>query len=113
MENGVSQAAKVIISVIPIVGIVMGAAVIFFYLLWSHREKMLMIKNGSYNPRPVDIETYSLFAGVLLVSVGLVLSLVFLILGSTGYNLLGGLVPLSIGAGCLLFYRLYTKKTGR
>ena len=29
-------AAQVIIAIIPIVGIVMGSVVIFFYLLWHH-----------------------------------------------------------------------------
>jgi len=39
MENGVSAASKVIISIIPIVGIVMGCTVVFFYILWSHRRR--------------------------------------------------------------------------
>ena len=37
--NEVGAAAQVIVTVIPIVGIAMGSTVIFFYLLWNHRQK--------------------------------------------------------------------------
>ena len=47
MESVPSKAAQVIISVIPIVGIVMGSAVIFFYLLWNHRQAMKIIETGT------------------------------------------------------------------
>ncbi|MBU0929437.1 MAG: hypothetical protein KKA67_16920 [Spirochaetes bacterium] len=104
MENGVSSASKVIISIIPIVGIVMGCVVVFFYILWTHRERMLMIEKGSYSPKPVDLDTFSLLSGILLVAVGLTLTIVFLVVASTGYALLGGLIPLSVGIGFMAFY---------
>lgn len=110
MQQGASQAATVIISIIPIVGIVMGSVVVFFYVLWSHREKMLMIQKGSYDPAPLDIDTFSLLSGILLVAVGATLTVVFLAVASTGYNLLGGLIPLSIGVGFLVFYRLRSRR---
>lgn len=110
MESGVSAASKVIISIIPMVGIVMGCTVIFFYLLWTHRERMLMIDKGSYEPGPFDLDTFSLLLGILLVAVGVTLSLVFLLVAATGYALLGGLVPLSVGVGFLAFYTLRAKQ---
>ncbi|MDX9897369.1 MAG: hypothetical protein RBT62_00485 [Spirochaetia bacterium] len=109
MENGITAASKVIISVIPIVGIVMGAVVVFFYILWNHREKMLMIEKGSYSPGPFDLYTFSLLSGILLVAVGLTLTTVFIVAASTGYTLLGGLIPLSVGVGFLAFYTLGAK----
>ena len=39
-----SAAAQVLIMVIPIVGIVMGSVVVFFYLLWRHKQNMMMIE---------------------------------------------------------------------
>ena len=39
-----SPATQVIIAIIPIVGIVIGGVVVFFYLLWRHREISLQIK---------------------------------------------------------------------
>jgi len=110
MENGVSAASQVIISIIPIVGIVMGCTVVFFYILWSHRERMLMIEKGSYSPKPIDMDTFSLLSGILLVAVGLTLTAVFVAASSAGYTLLGGLIPLSVGIGFLAFYMLRAHK---
>jgi RsiW-degrading membrane proteinase PrsW (M82 family) len=106
MQNVTSAAAQVIIAIIPIVGIVMGCAVVFFYVLWLHRERMLMIEKGSYEPRPIDIDIFSLLVGILLVAVGLTLTIVFIVFSATGYAVLGGLIPLSIGMGFLAFYIL-------
>lgn len=106
MREGVSSAAQVIIAIIPIVAITMGSVVVFFYLMWSHREKMLRIETGSYQPIPVDLDAFSLLAGILLVAVGLTVSIVFIAMASTGFSLLGGLIPLSVGIGLLAFHGL-------
>lgn len=110
MENGPSVASQVIISIIPIVGIVMGCVVVFFYILWVHRERMLMIEKGSYAPAPFDLDTFSLLSGILLVAVGLTLSIVFIIVGTTVYTLLGGLIPLTTGLALLVFFTLRAKQ---
>ena len=46
VQSTVTPAAQVVIAVIPIVGIVMGAAVIFFYLLWRHRQIIRQLTRG-------------------------------------------------------------------
>ncbi|MBN2875528.1 MAG: hypothetical protein JXM71_10580 [Spirochaetales bacterium] len=106
MGNQPSVAAQVIISIVPIVGIVMGSAVVFFYALWSHRERMLRIEMGTYSPVPVDLDAFSLLSGLLLVAVGAALTLVFVAMGASGYTVLGGLIPLSVGIGLLAFHSL-------
>jgi len=40
MEHTTYNAVRVIISIIPIVGIVMGSVVVFFYLLWNHKRRI-------------------------------------------------------------------------
>lgn len=97
-----SSAAQVIIAVIPIVGIVMGSVVAFFYLLWHHRRTILLIKAGR-NHRDFDLLSFSLLAGLLLAGVGLSLT-IFFILMDAGYGLLGGIIPLVIGTGLLAYY---------
>ncbi len=104
MENELSSAAQVIIAIIPIVAIVMGCTVVFFYLLWSHRERMLRIDKGTYEPAPLDLVTFSLLSGILLSAVGLTLTIVFTAMSAVGFTLLGGLIPLSVGIGLLVFY---------
>lgn len=106
MREGVSAAAQVIIAVIPIVAIAMGSVVVFFYLMWTHRERMLRIETGSFNPAPVDLDAFSLLAGILLVAVGLTVTIVFVAMASVGFSLLGGLIPLSVGIGLLAFHGL-------
>ncbi|HPE36065.1 MAG TPA: hypothetical protein PK625_02880 [Spirochaetales bacterium] len=107
-----SVASQVIVSVIPIVGIVMGSVVIFFYILWGHRERTLMINRDLYHPTPLDLDTFSLLAGILLSAVGLTLSVVFVAIGGFSYSLLGGLIPLSIGIGLLSFFGIRSRSRG-
>jgi hypothetical protein len=99
-----SSAAQVIIAIIPIVGIVLGSVLVFFYLLWNYRHKSLLIKAGQYVPPRFDILSFSLLAGLLLGTVGLTLTIFLAIVQGSAYGLLGGLIPLSIGTGLLIYY---------
>jgi hypothetical protein len=111
MQEISSAASQVLISVIPIIGIGVGGIVVFFYLLWDHKRRMLLIKNGQYRP-VFDLESFSLLAGLLLGFVGLALT-IFLAIVTDGnkYTLLGGIIPLSIGVGLLSYYLI--KRFGR
>ena len=104
MERISSSAAQVIIAIIPIVGIVMGSVVIFFYLLWNHRRRTLLIKAGHFNRPDFNLRSFSLLCGLLLGSVGVALTTLLSIIGGASYGLLGGLIPLSIGVGLLAYY---------
>jgi hypothetical protein len=106
MNGTPSVAAQIIVTIIPIVGIVMGAVVIFFYLLWAHKEKMTLIAKGGYQPRIFDLYVFSLLAGMLLLSVGLILSVFIAAMDGMSYSLLGGLIPLSLGVSFIIFYGL-------
>lgn len=99
-------AAQILISVIPIIGIVMGAVVIFFYLLWRHRQIVRQIQAGIYTKPVFDLLLFSLLAGFLLAGTGLTLSLLFIFLEGVSYALLGGLIPLSAGGSLIAFYFL-------
>ena len=104
-----SRAAQVLIALIPIVGIVMGSVVVFFWLLWGHRRKTLMIRQGIKSDINFDIQTFSLLAGLLNLGVGFVLTVFFLAKEGFAYSLLGGLVPLSIGVSLTVFHFLHRK----
>jgi len=99
-----NEAAQVIIAIIPIVGIVMGSVVIFFYLLWNHRRRTLLIKSGHYTRPDFNLLTFSLLSGLLLSTVGVALTVLLLITEKASYGLLGGIIPLSMGIGLLAFY---------
>jgi len=106
MENLSSTAAQIIVSLIPIVGIVIGSAVIFFYLLWNHRRRTLLIKAGQYNRPDFNLYTFSLLSGLLLSSVGIALTVLLSIVEGASYGLLGGIIPMSMGIGLLAFYMI-------
>ena len=105
MDQASSEAAQVIISIIPIVGIVMGSVVIFFYLLWNHKRRTLLIKAGQFGRPNFDLTTFSLLTGLLLFTVGLALTIVLIIALGINLGLLGGIIPLATGIGLLVFYR--------
>jgi hypothetical protein len=116
MNETASYAAQIIIAIVPIVGIGIGGIVIFFYILWRHHEIKLQIKTGTYNPPKFDYKTFSLLCGLLLTSVGAILTLVFAIIDHFSYTLLGGLIPFAAGISFLLFYKLnpdFHKKDGK
>jgi hypothetical protein len=105
--NVTTAAAQVIIAIIPIVGIFMGSTVIFFYLLWNHRRRTLLIKAGQYAKPDFNLLTFSLLSGLLLSSVGVALTVFLLIAVETvSYGLLGGVIPLAMGIGLLVFYAM-------
>ena len=104
MDHLTSPAAQLIISLIPIVGIVMGAAVIFFYLYWYHNRRILMIKAGFTKRPEFDLLTFCLLAGLLLGTVGLALTIFLAFALGTNLGLLGGIIPLATGIGLLVYY---------
>ena len=99
-----SAAAQVIVAIIPIVGIVMGSVVIFFYLLWFHKRRTLLIQAGQYNREKFDFFSFSLLAGLLLTVVGITLTIFLIIILGVSFGILGGLIPLSCGVSLLAYY---------
>ena len=104
MEHTPSTVAQVIVSIIPIVGIFMGSVVVFFYLLWNHRRRILLIKAGQFQRPHFDLLSFSLLAGLLLSSVGLALTVFLAIALGLNFGLLGGIIPLAVGIGLLAYY---------
>jgi len=103
MQSSLAPAAQVVLAVVPIVGIVMGCLVLFFYLLWNHRQKVLLIQKELYTKTEFDLKSFSLFAGLLLLTVGLVLTVLFIMKAGLSYAILGGLIPMACGVSFLLF----------
>ena len=105
-------AVQIIIAVIPIVGIVMGSVLIFFYFLWRHRQIMLQIRTNTYIRPAVNIRLFCLLLGIMLTVIGSVLFGLFYFIAGAGYILLGGLIPLSLGISLMLFYAMTGRTEG-
>ena len=104
MNELMASAAQVIIAIIPIVGIVMGSIVIFFYLLWHHKRRTLLIKAGHFNKQHFDFLSFSLLSGLLLSAVGIALTVLLVMVQGVTFGLLGGLIPLSCGSSLLAYF---------
>lgn len=106
MGSITSVAAQVIISIIPIVGIFMGGAILLLTILWHHTEEKMKIQSGNYKRPRFNYKAYVLLIGLLLISVGFALTLFFLLVKGISNSLLGGLIPLAIGIGLVTFYKI-------
>jgi hypothetical protein len=104
MDQVPSMAAQILLTVIPISGIVMGSVIAFFYLLWQHRRSVLLIKAGRYERPVFDLLSFCLLAGFLLAFVGASLTIFLALLEGFGYGLLGGVIPFAIGTSLLAYY---------
>ena len=101
-----SAAAQIIVTVIPIVGIITGGVVLILFLYWHYQQRMLLIEKGQYTKIEFDFSTFSLFAGLVLTSVGASLVVFFIILEGFTYPVLSGLIPLSVGISLLIYFAI-------
>jgi len=107
-----SAAAQIIVTIIPIVGIIMGCLVIFSYIYYSYKQKILMIEKGLYKKINFDLNIFSIFTGLLLFCIGLCLTLFFILSEGISYGLLSGIIPFSCGLSLIVYYiiRIVTNK---
>ena len=101
-----SAAAQVMITIIPIAGIVIGGVIVFFFLLWRHNQRMELIRRGIEPKDTFDLQTFSLLAGLVACAVGFVLTIFIMFKDGASYSLMGGLIPLSVGMSLIAFYVL-------
>ena len=107
-----APAAEILLSLVPLLGVVFGTILLFFYFYWSYKQKKELIQQGKYKPRTYEnLRKISFLLGCLSTSIGLPMSLLFLYLEGISYIMLGGLIPFTAGIGFLLFYIFsYEKK---
>lgn len=108
MNADVAPAAQIIISIFPIVGIVMSAVLLFFYLLWRHKQIIMEIKSGSRVKTKYNTLGFCLLAGVIMSVLGIILTVFFILMEGLNYTLLLGLIPFGLGVSFLLYYKLIT-----
>lgn len=104
--TSLTPAAQVLLSLIPIVGIVASAVILFFTILWRHRENKLRMIQHTYKEPKINLQVFSLLTGLCLTGIGIVLTLIFALIQGLSYSLLGGLVPLALGIMFIIFYKL-------
>ena len=102
-----SSASDILLSLVPLLGVVFGATLLFFFLLWQYRLRKELIRVGRTAPEfMVNIRLISLLVGLLGVFAGVPLTALFYAIDGLSYALLGGVLPLFAGVGLLLFYAM-------
>ncbi len=103
-----STAVQIIVSVIPIVGIVCGFILLLVYIALNHRQRIIMIEKGIIR-KEFDYDALNLFSGLILTGIGITLLVFFIIKEGLSYAVLSGLIPLSIGLSMLIFFAIRIK----
>lgn len=102
---------KIIIALIPIVGIIVGGVVILRFFKWYFEYKKFLVESGHYKPLQIkDFRIFILLLGILSISAGIPLTVIFIIVYGVSFASLGGLIPFFIGIGLILFYSLTLRK---
>jgi hypothetical protein len=106
-SSGGGSASEVILSLVPLTGVVFGCVLLFFFFLWQYRLRRELIRSGQYRPMfMANIRTLTLLIGIMGAASGLPMTILFLSIEGVSYALLGGLLPLCAGIGFLVFYAL-------
>ncbi len=107
----IESISKIIISLIPIVGIIVGGLVMIRFFQWYFEYKKFLIESGNYKPLDIkDFRIYILLLGILSISAGIPLTFIFIVVYGLSFASLGGLIPFFIGIGLIVFYSLSLKK---
>ncbi len=102
--------AQIIISLIPITGIIFAFLLVFFAILYHHHENKLRILKNSYTPKTFNLKVFCQLTGLCLTFVGFVLSIMFFFITGISWGLLAGLLPLAVGLALLIFAKIYSQK---
>ena len=107
---GGSGAGDILLSLVPMIGIIFGTTLLFFYFYWQYQQKKELIRHDQYVPPGFDRwRSVCLLIGCLSSVIGMAMSVLFLLLSGISPALFGGLVPFAVGIGFLFFYFLSYK----
>lgn len=107
-------AAQVVLSLVPIIGILAGAVVLIIFIRYFFEMRRQMIQSGRMPGSSIRyLRSIALLGGILSTAAGLPLTLLFLAIEGVAYPLLGGLIPLFAGIGLLVFFVLSRSSESR
>ncbi len=102
---------EILLSILPLIGIVFGCTLLFFFMLWRYKQNKELIKNNKYQITSYqNLRTWCLLMGCLSSLIGFPMTILFLIMALGQFIVLGGLIPFFAGVGFLLFYFLTRSK---
>lgn len=98
--------AQIILSLVPLLGTILGLTLFFFFFLWQYKTKKELIRSGQYQSRERNYRELALLGGFICIGAGLPLTILFLAIEGVTYASLGGIIPLTIGVMLIIYYVL-------
>jgi hypothetical protein len=109
VSGGLSDAAQVIIAIIPLVSVIVLGILTFFFMLWDHQKRLIIIQKGG-TPPPRQTDEKLLLLGIVALFIGVGLTVFFAIYNGLSPSLLGGIVPTTSGLGIITYYGIIKRK---
>lgn len=110
--NPLSDAAQIILAIVPIVGILFGAFLFFSLFYFYHKQKLLLIEKEHYQPFQFNWNMIFIVGGAIMTFIGIVMVVVFVLSGAIRYELLGAGIPLAIGLALIVSYLVSNRVRG-
>ncbi|MBN2440263.1 MAG: hypothetical protein JXJ04_02930 [Spirochaetales bacterium] len=109
VSGDLCDSAQVLIAILPLVSVVVLGALTYFFLLWDHQKRILIIQKGG-TPPSSKIEEKLLLLGIVALFIGIGLTVFFAIYNGLSPSLLGGIIPTTAGMGIITAYIFIYRK---
>jgi hypothetical protein len=93
----------VIIAIVPLVSVIVLGILTFFFMMWDHQKRLLIIQKGG-TPPSRKIEEKLFLLGIVSLFIGIGLTIFFIIYNGISPSLLGGIIPTTAGLGIITAY---------
>ncbi len=100
--GSLSLVAQILLASLPLAALVLVGALAFFWMLWDHQRRLMIISRGQTPPPRMPPERLRL-TGFVLLFVGGALILFFWATRGMGQPMLIGVVPAAAGAGIVVY----------
>jgi hypothetical protein len=104
-----AEPAQVLIAVLPLVSVIAVSLLGFFFMLWDHQKRILILQRGG-TPAPFNIDEKLLLLGIVALFTGVGLIVFSSLYSGISASLLGGIIPASVGAGIITYYVIVHRK---
>jgi hypothetical protein len=109
-SGGLSETAQVLIAILPLASVLVLGILVFFFMLWDHEKKVLIINKGG-TPQPRNIDDKLLLLGIVSIFIGAGLIIFSAIYNGFTSSLLGGIIPFAAGTGIVTHFMVKHRKS--
>ncbi len=105
-----STSAQIIMSVVPILGVICSCVVLVVFIRWYFRFQTHLLKEGQYKGSvhvdELNAHSLLLLLGIVSSFLGLPIGILFYMVNGVSYSVLNGIIPFFSGLGMITYYIL-------